>query len=279
MEQRTGQQRRVWLVLGPVRSAPARDKVAPWPTLPLDPDPASPTPDPVLPGAANADAAAARWSAQVFFTKRRGYGGVGGAARVRRPSPSSTPSCSALQHRLVQIWARTCCEVGWGAQFGRGHAGGGAMCRVPLRVLCRGPTATRCAKFGRGLASGGAACCVVWAPTDLEFVEVKHRNIIGEFCKGYLHLNFLVKGLDGKHTMFFAEVHHNLRDEKDVYLCKPLGEDDCNPSKKNDQARCKGCQFRAKDLIHPNCGSFIAGHNTILYPEDSDEEERDWDFI
>ena len=72
-------------------------------------------------------------------------------------------------------------------------------------------------------------------PTDLEFVEVKHRNIIGEFCKGYLHLNFLVKGLDGKHTMFFAEVHHNLRDEKDVYLCKPLGEDDCNPSKKNDQ--------------------------------------------
>ena len=66
-------------------------------------------------------------------------------------------------------------------------------------------------------------------------MEVKHRNIIGEFCKGYLHLNFLVKGLDGKHTMFFAEVHHNLRDEKDVYLCKPLGEDDFNPSKKSDQ--------------------------------------------
>jgi hypothetical protein len=35
--------------------------------------------------------------------------------------------------------------------------------------------------------------------------------------------------------MFFAEVHHNLRDEKDVYLCKPVGEDDFNPSKKNDQ--------------------------------------------
>jgi hypothetical protein len=35
--------------------------------------------------------------------------------------------------------------------------------------------------------------------------------------------------------MFFAEVHHNLIDEKDVYLCKPLEEDDYKPSKKNDQ--------------------------------------------
>jgi hypothetical protein len=72
-------------------------------------------------------------------------------------------------------------------------------------------------------------------PTDLEFVEVKERNIMGEFGKGYLHYNFLVKGLDGKHTMFFAEVHHNLIDEKDVYLCKPLEQDDYKPSKKNDQ--------------------------------------------
>jgi hypothetical protein len=44
---------------------------------------------------------------------------------------------------------------------------------------------------------------IILQPTDLEFVEVKERNIIGDFGKGYLHLNFLVKGIDGKHTMFF----------------------------------------------------------------------------
>lgn len=72
-------------------------------------------------------------------------------------------------------------------------------------------------------------------PTDLEFVEVKERNLIPESGRGYLHFNFLAKGQDGKHTMFFAELHHNVIDEKDVYLCKPLGEDDFKPSKKNDQ--------------------------------------------
>jgi hypothetical protein len=71
-------------------------------------------------------------------------------------------------------------------------------------------------------------------PTDLEFVEVKERNILDDFYKGFLHYNFLVKGLDGKHTMFFAEVHHNLIDEKDVYLCKPLVEDDYKPLEKDD---------------------------------------------
>ncbi|CAD6269073.1 unnamed protein product [Miscanthus lutarioriparius] len=41
-------------------------------------------------------------------------------------------------------------------------------------------------------------------PTDLEFVEVKQRNIIGDFGKGYLHLNFLVKGLDEMRKMFIS---------------------------------------------------------------------------
>jgi hypothetical protein len=64
---------------------------------------------------------------------------------------------------------------------------------------------------------------------------VKERNLIAEYGAGYLHFNFLVKGIDGKHTMFFAEVNHDLEDEDDVYLCMPLGEDDFNPSKENNQ--------------------------------------------
>jgi hypothetical protein len=64
---------------------------------------------------------------------------------------------------------------------------------------------------------------------------VKERNLIDESGAGYLHYNFSVKELDGKHTMFFAEVHHDLEDEDEVYLCMPLEEDDFNPSKENDQ--------------------------------------------
>jgi hypothetical protein len=64
---------------------------------------------------------------------------------------------------------------------------------------------------------------------------VKERNLIDENGVGYLHFNFLVKGADGKHTMFFAEVHYDLEDEDDVFFCTPLGEDDFKPSKENDQ--------------------------------------------
>ena len=94
-------------------------------------------------------------------------------------------------------------------------------------------------------------------------MEVKHRNIIGEFCKGYLHLNFLVKGLDGKHTMFFAEVHHNLRDEKDVYLCKPLGEDDFNPSKKSDQGISTFPSIF--HVISTLCSNFIGDYSYVFF--------------
>ncbi|KAK1612375.1 hypothetical protein QYE76_036048 [Lolium multiflorum] len=116
-------------------------------------------------------------------------------------------------------------------------------------------------------------------PTELEFVEVKGRNLIDEFGLGYLHFNFLVKGLDGKNTMFFAEVHHDLEDENDVYLCKPLEEEDMKPSKKNDEALCKGCEYGAKDLIHPSCGSFRGGHKDVCpMQSDSDDDECDYEW-
>jgi hypothetical protein len=85
-------------------------------------------------------------------------------------------------------------------------------------------------------------------PTELEFVEVKGRSLIDEGGLGYLHFNFLVRGLDGKHTMFFAEVHHDLEDDNDVYLCMPLGEDDLKPSKKNDQGIFSNSYF----ICHAN---------------------------
>uniref|UniRef100_A0ACD5ZD63 Uncharacterized protein n=1 Tax=Avena sativa TaxID=4498 RepID=A0ACD5ZD63_AVESA len=118
-------------------------------------------------------------------------------------------------------------------------------------------------------------------PTELEFVEVKERNLIDESGAGYLHFNFLVKGLDGKNTMYFAEVHYDLEDEDDVFLCTPLGEDDLKPSEKNDQALCKACQHEAKDLIHPNCGSFLGGHRRIcsLLRWDSSDDDDDYEII
>ncbi|CAM0909395.1 unnamed protein product [Alopecurus aequalis] len=116
-------------------------------------------------------------------------------------------------------------------------------------------------------------------PTELEFVEVKRRNLIDESGLGYLHFNFLVKGLDGKYTMFFAEVHHDLEDEKDVLLCKPLGEDDLKLSKKNDQALCKACEYEAKDLMHPSCGSFRGGHKNIsTVIRDNFNDDSDYEF-
>lgn len=117
-------------------------------------------------------------------------------------------------------------------------------------------------------------------PTELEFVEVKGRNLIDESGLGYLHFNFLVKGLDGKHTLFFAEVHHDLEDENDVYLCTPLGEDDLKPSKQNDQALCNACEYAAKDLMHPCCGSFQGGHEDIdSVRSDDTDDDCDYEFI
>ncbi|XP_051202888.1 uncharacterized protein [Lolium perenne] len=118
-------------------------------------------------------------------------------------------------------------------------------------------------------------------PSELEFLEVKERNLIDESGAGYLHYNFSVKELDGKHTMFFAEVHHDLEDEDEVYLCMPLEEDDFNPSKENDQALCKACQHEAKGLIHPSCGTFLGGHKRICprVQWDSIDDETDYEFV
>lgn len=116
-------------------------------------------------------------------------------------------------------------------------------------------------------------------PADLDFVEVKERNLVCEYGEGYWHFNFLVKGLDGKHTMFFAEVCDVVKDDKHVYLCTPLGEDDFNPPNKNDQACCKGCKYRSKDLIHPSDGSFLGGHKCIALPPSDSDDERDEEFL
>ncbi|CAO2047716.1 unnamed protein product [Urochloa humidicola] len=83
-------------------------------------------------------------------------------------------------------------------------------------------------------------------PSDLHLVEVKERNLINEFGRGFMHFNFLVKGSDGKATIFFAELHPVVEDEKGVYLCTAL--------KENDKAHCYGCKGSAKGLIHPNGG-------------------------
>jgi len=119
-------------------------------------------------------------------------------------------------------------------------------------------------------------------PTELEFVQVKERNLIDENGAGYLHFNFLVKGLDDKTTMYFAEVHHDLEDENDVFLCMPLGEDDLKPSEKSDQALCRACQNEAKDLIHPSCGSFLGGRRGTCWPlrlDISDDDDSDYEII
>lgn len=116
--------------------------------------------------------------------------------------------------------------------------------------------------------------------TDLEFVEVKQRNLIDECGKGFLHFNFSVKDTDGKFSIFFAEVHPNLKDEKDVYLCMPLDDKDSHPSKDHDQAHCYGCKDRAKDLVHPSSGGFLGGHKDFGFPFmefESDDESSDED--
>lgn len=55
---------------------------------------------------------------------------------------------------------------------------------------------------------------------------MKERNFIDEYGQGFIYFNFIVKSLDGELTNFFAELHPNIKDEKGVYLCTPLNEDD-----------------------------------------------------
>lgn len=94
--------------------------------------------------------------------------------------------------------------------------------------------------------------------TELEFVEVKERNLVDELGRGYVHFNFLVKGSDGTFTLFFAEVHPDCREEEDIYLCCPLEE--------SDSGLCFGCNDRAKDLRHPTTASYLGGHKDVGFP-------------
>lgn len=122
-------------------------------------------------------------------------------------------------------------------------------------------------------------------PSDLEFVEVKQRNLIDEHGKGFLHFNFIVKESDGTHTNFFAELHLDLKDENDVYLCMPLEEKDMHPSEElyqdNRPGHCYGCKERAADLVHPISGGFLGGHMDVGFPfmefssDDDDDDDDD----
>ncbi|EMS59369.1 hypothetical protein TRIUR3_09128 [Triticum urartu] len=60
--------------------------------------------------------------------------------------------------------------------------------------------------------------------SELEFVEEKEKNQVDGCAALYVHSNFLMKGSDGKHTMFFAEMRPDCTQEEDVVLCTPLEE-------------------------------------------------------
>lgn len=103
---------------------------------------------------------------------------------------------------------------------------------------------------------------------EFEFVEEKERNIVNGCLGGYVHSNFVVKGVDGTPTLFFAEMHADCRKEDDVVLCTPLQE--------NDSGQCFGCGRRAKMLRHPTCGGLFKGGQEDFpcyrVEEDSDDE-------
>uniref|UniRef100_A0A0D9XM68 DUF3615 domain-containing protein n=2 Tax=Leersia perrieri TaxID=77586 RepID=A0A0D9XM68_9ORYZ len=106
-------------------------------------------------------------------------------------------------------------------------------------------------------------------PSELDFLEVKKRNLIVEGGKGYVHFNFLVKDiLDDTSSLFFAEIHPDCKKEDDVYLCCPLEDNDCG--------NCFGCQRQALDLRHPTSG-YLGGHQDVCFPfmvlENEEEEE------
>uniref|UniRef100_A0A0E0R263 DUF3615 domain-containing protein n=1 Tax=Oryza rufipogon TaxID=4529 RepID=A0A0E0R263_ORYRU len=94
-------------------------------------------------------------------------------------------------------------------------------------------------------------------PAELEIMELKERSLFTERRKVYGHFNFLVKDSDGTHTLFFAEVDLNCKEEKDVYLCCPLEE--------NDNGHCFGCREWDVALQHPTSADYLGGHKDILF--------------
>ncbi|XBH59126.1 hypothetical protein VPH35_080432 [Triticum aestivum] len=105
-------------------------------------------------------------------------------------------------------------------------------------------------------------------PNELELVEVKERNLIDEYGKGYMHFNFVAKDSDDTPRLFFAEMHPDCRAEEDVYLCTLLKDDD--------SGHCFGCNDRAKELMHPTGGGYLGGHEDVGFPfmeeDDSDDD-------
>uniref|UniRef100_A0A8R7RBW7 DUF3615 domain-containing protein n=2 Tax=Triticum urartu TaxID=4572 RepID=A0A8R7RBW7_TRIUA len=93
--------------------------------------------------------------------------------------------------------------------------------------------------------------------SELEFVEEKEKNQVDGCAALYVHSNFLMKGSDGKHTMFFAEMRPDCTQEEDVVLCTPLEE--------NNYGHCFGCDDRAKELRHPSGGGYLGGHNEMIF--------------
>ncbi|KAM3271705.1 hypothetical protein ACQJBY_042108 [Aegilops geniculata] len=103
--------------------------------------------------------------------------------------------------------------------------------------------------------------------TDLEFVEEKERNLVGGVAAGYVHSNFVAKGVDGRPTLFFAEMLHGCFLEEHVILCTPLED--------TDSGCCFGCNQHARKLRHPTCGGYLGGLEDVPFPyveEDSDDD-------
>ncbi|XP_044378510.1 uncharacterized protein [Triticum aestivum] len=103
--------------------------------------------------------------------------------------------------------------------------------------------------------------------TDFEFVEEKERNLVSGMLGGYVHSNFVVKGVDGRPTLFFAEMEHDCFQEEHSVLCYLMSSDD--------SGCCFGCNKRARKLMHPTCGGYLGGLEDVPFPyveEDSDDE-------
>uniref|UniRef100_A0A0E0BDG1 DUF3615 domain-containing protein n=1 Tax=Oryza glumipatula TaxID=40148 RepID=A0A0E0BDG1_9ORYZ len=94
-------------------------------------------------------------------------------------------------------------------------------------------------------------------PAKLEIMKVKERSLFEECGKVYAQFNFLViNDSDGTRTLFFAEVDFlNCKEEKDVYLCCPLEE--------NDNGYCFGCRVQHIKLRRPTSADYLGGHKDI----------------
>lgn len=102
-------------------------------------------------------------------------------------------------------------------------------------------------------------------PTELELLEAKERNLVAGFSLTYVHCNFLVKGLDGTPTLFFAEMYPCCTREEDVILCTPL--------KENDSGHCFGCNYREK--THPTSVGCPGGHEDVIFPYGELDSDHD----